>query len=96
MSYAQRVLKRKALESVPRITVSYMDTSFVPPTSNVVERLFSKAKLVLHDRRQKMSRANFEICLRLAVNDKYWDLQTVATAMTSTVCIPIDDEVEEL
>ena len=49
-------------------------------TSNDVERLFSKAKLVLTDRRAGMTPYMFEILLFLTLNSDYWGVSDVAIA----------------
>ena len=43
------IKKRKVVES------DYLDLAFIPPTSNIVERLVSAARLVLTDYRKSMS-----------------------------------------
>ena len=44
------------------------------PTSNVVERLFSWAKMVLSDHRMSMLPINFEETLFLYINERFWDI----------------------
>ncbi len=57
----------------------YVDLSYVPPTSNVVERLFSAARLVLTDYRKSMTPYTFECIMFLKINRDYWDIDLVAT-----------------
>lgn len=64
--------KRKVAHS------EYPSLNFVPPTSNVVERLFSNARLVLTDYRKSMSPYTFECVMFLKINRDYWDLDLVA------------------
>ena len=45
-NFAQRLLKRRRLAAVSH---DYLDLTFIPPRSNIVERLFSTAKLILSD-----------------------------------------------
>ena len=53
--YALQALKKKRKV----ITNDFIDMSFIPPTSNIVERLFSSARLVLTDYRKSMSPYTF-------------------------------------
>lgn len=75
LSLVQKALKNK------RRKVShgeYSSLNFVPPTSNVVERLFSNARLVLTDYRKSMSPYTFECVMFLKINREYWNLDVVA------------------
>ena len=56
----------------------YADLNFIPPTSNVVERLFSTARLVLTDYRKSMSPSTFECVMFLKFNSSLWDLNLVS------------------
>ena len=60
-----------------RTASKYEDIFYVPPTSNVVERLFSQAKFVLTDLRKSMSDDLFESVIVLKINRKLWDAQLV-------------------
>ncbi|KAG6941549.1 hypothetical protein JG687_00019581 [Phytophthora cactorum] len=51
----------------------------IPPTSNIVERLFLQYKLVLTPQRRSMDSANFEQLAFLRVNRDMWDVSTVAS-----------------
>ena len=62
-AYKQK--KRKVSHS------NYMNLEFIPPTSNIVERLFSKARLVLTDYRKSMSPYTFECVMFLKANRDY-------------------------
>ena len=50
---------------------------WIPPTSNIVERLFSKAKLTLGSLRTSLSPMHLESILFLFVNKMYWNVYTV-------------------
>ena len=64
---------------------SYHELLFkVPPTSNVCERLFSKAKSVLTPQRSSMLPINFEMIMFLKENGTLWDRRTVAAAETAS------------
>jgi len=57
-----------------------LDTRFICPTFNVVERLFSRTKLVMSDRRQRTLPVNLDMLIFLAINQRFWDAQTVQDA----------------
>ena len=57
---------------------NYIDVSFISPTSNVVERLFSLAKLVFSNVRRSLLPRNLEMILFLKTNRDLWDLELVA------------------
>ena len=57
---------------------SYVDMAFIPPTSNVVERLFSGARLILTDYRKSMTPYTFECLMFLKMNRAFWDISLVA------------------
>jgi hypothetical protein len=50
----------------------YLCTKWLPPTSNMCERLFRRTKLVFDDRRQRMLPINLEIVLYLKLNRDLW------------------------
>ena len=56
----------------------YINLEFIPPTSNVVERLFSSARLVLTDYRKSMTPYTFECVMFLKFNATMWDINTVS------------------
>lgn len=72
LSFAERALKRVRLQ-----TGKYPDLSFICPTSNVVERLFSNAKFVFSDLRRSLLPRNLEMFLFLKLNRNLWDLGLV-------------------
>ena len=82
---AQVILEnaRKKVRSEKAVSL-YCDLTFISPTSCVVERLFSQAKLVLNDHRRHMNVANFENTLFLRTNKKFWDLQDISQALNMT------------
>jgi hypothetical protein len=55
----------------------YEDLNWIPPTSNICERLFSLAKLTLGSLRQSMSPETLEATVMLKVNRAYWNIFTV-------------------
>lgn len=66
--------KRKA-EIMPQV---FPDLTFIQPTSNVCERLFSQAKLIFTDIRKSMNPASLEMLLFLKVNKQYWNAEIIA------------------
>jgi len=67
----------------PKITSEYTNLDWIPPTSNVVERLFSLARLTFTDYRKATLPENLESTLFLKINADLWDIQTLASLMTS-------------
>ncbi|ETI38118.1 hypothetical protein F443_16070 [Phytophthora nicotianae P1569] len=51
--------------------------SLIPPTSNMVERFFSLARVTFGHERHSLSPYTLEMILFLLVNKKYWDVCTV-------------------
>ena len=64
-----------------------MDVNWIPCTSNICERLFSKAKLTLGHLRCSMSPYHLEQLLFLRCNKDLWNLQTVAKAIEKKAVI---------
>ena len=60
-----------------RVKEEYIDTSFVSPTSNTVERLFNKVKLMNSDLRFSMTPEHLEQLLYLRMNSKFWNTELV-------------------
>ena len=73
--YAFQALKkkRKVLQN------EFIDLSFIPPTSNIVERRFSAARLVLTDYRKSMALYTFECVMFLKMNRNLWDASLVSS-----------------
>lgn len=75
LSLVQRALKNKKRKVIYN---EYSSLNYVPPTSNIVERLFSNARLILTDYRKSMSPYTLECVMFLKFNRNYWDLDLVA------------------
>lgn len=76
LTFVQKALmnkRRKVLNSS-----EYANLAYIPPTSNIVERLFSSCRLVLTDYRKSMTPYTFECVMFLKVNRSYWDMNLVA------------------
>ncbi|KAE9285139.1 hypothetical protein PR003_g26668 [Phytophthora rubi] len=78
LSFAERLLRVKG-----RKQSKFIDLRWIPPTSNDVERLFSKAGLVLTDRRQSLHPTTLETLVMLEYNRSLWDAELVAMAIKS-------------
>ena len=61
----------------------YIDTRFLPPTSNILERFFSTANITYSDIRQRLLSQNLEMQLSLKLNKKFWTLDVVEKCVTS-------------
>ena len=61
-------------KNTKEINYEYQPMEWLNPTSNVVERLFSWAKMVLSDHRMSMLPINFEETLFLYINERFWDI----------------------
>ena len=48
------------------------------PTSNVVERPYSRATMVLSDHRMTMLSVNLEETLFLYINKRFWDIDVIS------------------
>ena len=77
-SFAERLLKRRKSESS---TDTFVDTRFLLPTSNLCERLFSKAGYALTCRRKKLSPACFEQQMLLHANARFWYISEIKSLL---------------
>ena len=79
VDFAHRIennMKRRRVS----LKLRYKDINWIPPTSNIVERLFSRAKLNLTDLRSRMEPRTFEALLYLHCNESLWD-QSLLSAL---------------
>jgi hypothetical protein len=74
VGFAERILKRR--KTVTPAT-SYPLVWAIPPTSNLVERLFSTARAMLGHERQGLTPLAVEMILFLKTNASYWDARVV-------------------
>ncbi|OQR87252.1 hypothetical protein ACHHYP_09320 [Achlya hypogyna] len=77
VTFATDVLRKRRRQLDPEAT-AYVKTTFILPTSNIVERLFSVAKHILTDSRKHMQPIYFEMIVFLRVNKGYWGVDTLA------------------
>ena len=76
LSFAEASLQAKRLKLQDN---GFQRMDWLPPTSNVCERLFSRAKLTFGQCRQKLSPMHLEAELFLFVNKTFWDAELVST-----------------
>jgi hypothetical protein len=76
LEYQQRKKARTALSSS-----RYRPTLHISSTTNMVERLFSRAKIVMTDLRKSMTPRNLEMLMFLRSNRHLWDEVVVQKAM---------------
>ncbi|RHZ39684.1 hypothetical protein DYB31_014553 [Aphanomyces astaci] len=81
---AMDILRVKRAKVAAHVVMGYEDLRCVLPTSNIVERMFSKAKLVFAPLRQRMTPESLEITMFLGANRAYWNVTTVEEARRST------------
>ncbi|KAG6599688.1 uncharacterized protein IUM83_13263 [Phytophthora cinnamomi] len=72
--FSVRTLKRRKIAVAP---TTYEVLEAIPPTSNMVERLFSVARAMLRHERHRLSPMMLEMILFLKINSSYWDVATV-------------------
>jgi len=58
---------------------NFRNLKWIPSTSNVVERLFSRMKLIYSDRRRSILPARFESAMILIMNRDLWSIDLVNT-----------------
>jgi hypothetical protein len=70
---AQLEIKKKAKTASSK----YINLKWIPPTSNMVERLFSRMKIVFADRRKSMYPQTMETIMMLTCNRDAWNVNDV-------------------
>lgn len=78
---AERALKRRRLGNTSVTT--YLDTRFLLSTSNICQRLFSKAGWSLENRRKGIHPTSFEAHIFLNLNPELWGLGEVNELLIS-------------
>ena len=76
VSFAKMLLMER--QSKSGVRSEYTDLRQIPSTSNRAERVFSTAKLITTDQRNRISPTALEETLFLKVNRKFWDFTTVS------------------
>lgn len=80
--FAGSVLRKRKMEKQSNIS-KYMDTRFVVPTSNAVERLFSMVGYAFSDMRQRLLPVNLEMQVFLKSNKHLWNEALVSQIISS-------------
>lgn len=70
------VNKRRKIDSA--LSSNYINVDFICPTSNIVERLFSRCKFTLTSLRTNMTPDNLESSLFLLYNRSLWKAETLS------------------
>jgi hypothetical protein len=78
LSFALRALKRQRMQQ-QSMSSGYLDTRFLLPTSNHVERLFSMSKRLFSTKRRRLLPRTLEALVFLKQNRSLWDLSLVAS-----------------
>ena len=76
-------LSRKTEKSSKIPKTDCMDSRYLLPTSNMVERFFSLTGFTFGDYRQRLTPANFEMQLFLKLNREVWDEELVSEVCAS-------------
>jgi hypothetical protein len=89
-TYTQRIM-RKAEEQRTVKRSKYRPLLHLCPTSVVVERLFSRAKLIMTPNRRRMDPSTLEMLLLLRCNKDLYDARTVDEAIASCKSVNKED-----
>jgi hypothetical protein len=63
---------------------NYRLTKHILPTTNIVERLFRRAKLALTDHRKRMTPRHLELLMFLRTNRSLWNAEAVEAAIAAS------------
>lgn len=74
------------LNHINQDTTAYIDTKFILPTSNEVERLFSSTKRLFSPKRRRMCPETLEVLAFLKQNRALWDVSAVASVKGKLFC----------
>ena len=78
MSFVERMLyNQDEVNKRRKVVAQYHSTLHVSPTSNVSERLFSRAKLVMRPHRRLMDPSTLETLLMLRMNKDNWNVNVI-------------------
>jgi hypothetical protein len=74
--------------------LSYRSLKHVSATSNVCERLFSRAKLIARDHRKHMSPYHLELLLFLRYNHDLWDAGLIEEILCEAPANEVDNDIQ--
>ena len=98
LTEVQRIMeasrKRKA-ENTGVCKSKYKSLKHCLTTSNIVERLFSRAKLILSERRKSMSPYHLELLLFLRSNQELWNDYTIQDCYDNPESLTHEDQVSD-
>jgi hypothetical protein len=72
-------------------STQYRSTEHIFNTTNIVERLFSRAKLIMTDQRKCMSPRRLELLLFLRCNFHLWNVDTIQDLIDHQIVLATDD-----
>ena len=75
VNIVEEAMKRQKLGAATESP--YLNLSFLVPTSNLCERLFSKCGYTITDRREGLIPENIECQIFLHMNMDLWDISTI-------------------
>ena len=83
ISFLDETLNDAAVESAKRHkkTCPYRSMDHISPTSNIVERLFSRCGIIMRPHRRLMDPSTLEMLIMLRFNKDLWDAREVDIAM---------------
>ena len=93
--FAQRVLDSAEVTKRARLGTyesNYRCLLHIEAQSNVVERLFSRAKLIMTPERRNMNPYRLESLLFLRANYMLWDVYTLHEALYEDPDVPVQSE----
>ena len=99
LGFAAQIVQEAKKRKIDRVTVqsNYRCTNHINPTSNTVERLFSRAKLIMSERRRSTSPYHLELLLFLRSNKDLWDAATIQECFDPiTPIAPVDANEDEV
>ena len=78
MSFVERMLySQDEVNKRRKVVAQHHSTLHVSPTSNICERLFSRAKLVMRPHRRLMDMSTLETLLMLRMNKDHWNVNDI-------------------
>lgn len=89
--FVTQAFKKRRVEA----SSTYIDTKFLLPTSNHVERLFSLCKRVYAPNRRSLTPETFEALVFLKTNKNMWSVRTVAQIFTQDVAENVESSEDQ-
>jgi hypothetical protein len=88
-NFALNILRGEQSAKRARLSVKtrYRSTKHITSTSNCVERLFSRAKIVMTDLRKNMTPFHLEMLMFLRYNCHLWSVETIQTIIDTPAAV---------